>query len=334
MSDVSVDTLVVGELLDDQLHPTVPQLLSAANRVTTSPSCIALALPLSDGGLDATAEGLNVGRVIGMQHAAASEDAVDGVYALSVELVANLVATYQPRVVMFAKTDFGAIVSARIAARLNAALAADCIDLVTNPETSQIAVTRPVHGGSAIAVFEFAGDATNFITIRPGAFEPEDRTGAAPQVDIVDMSDVELGDATASLVETVTEAGEGIPLERAEVVVAGGRGLGGEQPFDQLRELCNLLGAALGASRAACDAGWIDHSHQIGLTGKSINPTTYVTVGISGASQHMAGCSSARNIVAIDKDAQANIFSHARFGVVGDWEKVLPAFIAAVGELE
>ena len=148
------------------------------------------------------------------------------------------------------------------------------------------------------------------------------------------MSVIEVSGAVPVLVETVLEESEGIPLEQADVVVSGGRGLGGPEPFDQLRELCGLLNAALGASRAACDAGWIDHSHQVGLTGKSISPTTYITVGISGASQHMAGCSSARNIVAIDKDREANIFSHARYGVVGDWAKVLPAFTAAVAELD
>ena len=94
-----------------------------------------------------------------------------------------------------------------------------------------------------------------------------------------------------------------------------------------------MLGGAVGASRAACDAGWIDHSHQVGLTGKSISPNLYITVGISGASQHMAGCSSSRNIVAINKDGDANIFKEARFGVVGDWEQVLPAFIATVRDL-
>ena len=150
----------------------------------------------------------------------------------------------------------------------------------------------------------------------------------------VDVSGVSVAGAVPVLVETVVEESEGIPLEQADIVVSGGRGLGGSEPFDNLRELCGLLGAALGASRAACDAGWIDHSHQVGLTGKNISPTTYITVGISGASQHMAGCSSARNIVAIDKDPEANIFSHARYGVVGDWAKVLPAFTAAVAELD
>jgi len=117
------------------------------------------------------------------------------------------------------------------------------------------------------------------------------------------------------------------------VVVSGGRGLGGPEPFAQLGELADLLGGAVGASRAACDAGWVDYSHQVGLTGKTITPSVYITVGISGASQHMAGCSGAKNIVAVNRDREANMFKEASYGVVGDWEKILSAFIETVREL-
>ena len=134
-------------------------------------------------------------------------------------------------------------------------------------------------------------------------------------------------------VETVESAGEGIRLEDATVVVSGGRGLGGPEPFQALGELAQLLGGPVGASRAACDAGWVDYGHQIGLTGKTITPNVYITVGISGASQHMAGCSGAKNIVAVNRDREANMFREASFGVVGDWQNVLPAFIETVREL-
>jgi len=123
-------------------------------------------------------------------------------------------------------------------------------------------------------------------------------------------------------------------LEDADFVLSGGRGLGGPEPFSVLADLAEVLGGAVGASRAACDAGWIDHSHQVGLTGKSVSPDVYIAVGISGASQHMAGCSSSRAIVAINKDGDSNIFKEARFGVVGDWEKILPSFLATVRELK
>ena len=135
------------------------------------------------------------------------------------------------------------------------------------------------------------------------------------------------------MLERVEEAGEGVRLENARVVVSGGRGLGGPEPFDSLRELANMLGGAVGASRAACDAGWVPSGYQVGLTGKTVTPDLYIAVGISGASQHMAGCSNSRTLVAINKDAGANIFKEARFGVAGDWQKVLPAFMEQLHEL-
>ena len=327
---MSGSVLIVGEVLDGALHPTVRQLLNAAERIGEEAS---LCLAVDEGFNDDLLDGLSVGNVILLKHTDAPADGVGGVYSLLTDLVCEAVRRLEPSVVLVSKTDAGSVVSARVAARFRAGLASDCIDLALNSE-GRMAVTRPVHGGSAMAVYEFGGDGLQVVSVRPGAFEPAPVSGRMPEVEQLDVSDLGVAGATPVLVETVVEESEGIPLEQADVVVSGGRGLGGPQPFEDLRELCGLLNAALGASRAACDAGWIDHSHQVGLTGKNISPTTYITVGISGASQHMAGCSSARNIVAIDKDREANIFSHARYGVVGDWAKVLPAFTAAVAELD
>ena len=127
---------------------------------------------------------------------------------------------------------------------------------------------------------------------------------------------------------------EGVPLQDADIVISGGRGLGGPEAFASLDELADLLGAAVGASRAACDAGWTDHERQVGLTGKTVTPTLYIAIGISGASQHMAGCSGSRNIVAINNDPEANIFRDARYGVIADWRQALPAFVATVRDLQ
>jgi electron transfer flavoprotein alpha subunit len=139
--------------------------------------------------------------------------------------------------------------------------------------------------------------------------------------------------AKSKVVGVVREEAEGIKLEDARIVVAGGRGLGGPEPFADLEELAKVLGAGIGASRAAVDSGWVPASWQIGLTGKTITPDLYITVAISGASQHIAGCSGAKVIVAINKDAEANIFKEARYGVIGDWKKVLTAFTETVREL-
>jgi electron transfer flavoprotein alpha subunit len=135
--------------------------------------------------------------------------------------------------------------------------------------------------------------------------------------------------AKIRIISTIKEETEGVKLEEARIVVAGGRGLGGPEGFRPLQELANALGAGIGASRAAVDSGWVPYSWQIGLTGKTITPDVYLTVGISGASQHIAGCSGAKCIVAINKDREANIFRYARYGIVGDWQKIIGAIIEA-----
>jgi electron transfer flavoprotein alpha subunit len=252
----------------------------------------------------------------------------DGIFERVTDDVAALVSSTAPDVVILNKTDFGSVVGARLAFRIDAAFAAECIEISNSGDS--VNVTRPVYGGSALAEYEIASSPA-ILTLRTGAYEPTSDTGT-PKVE--SFSSGVHAEQRASVSDTILEAREGIRLEDADVVVSGGRGLGGPEPFSVLADLASVLDGAVGASRAACDAGWIDHSQQIGLTGKSVSPNVYIAVGISGASQHMAGCSSARAIVAINKDGDSNIFKEARFGVVGDWEKVLPSFIETVRDLK
>ncbi len=191
---------------------------------------------------------------------------------------------------------------------------------------------RPVYGGNAVAVVS-CEYTPQMAAIRPKAYEPLD-ADTSRQGQVISFP-VELDDSQARsrVVDVVREEAAGIKLEDARVVVSGGRGLGGPDPFQELEELAKLLGGAVGASRAAVDAGWVPPSYQVGLTGKTITPDLYITVAISGASQHMAGCSGAKTIVAINRDAEANIFKEARYGVVGDWQQVIPALTEAVREL-
>jgi electron transfer flavoprotein alpha subunit len=195
-------------------------------------------------------------------------------------------------------------------------------------------LTKPVYGGSALA--EYAPEAPGaplLATLRPRAFAPAVREdgGAA---EVVPLAVPGPGpEPRARVVETVREVSEGPRLKTAPVVVSGGRGLGGPEHWHYVEELAAALGAAVGATRAVTDAGWVPSSLQVGLTGTTVTPDLYVALGISGAVQHIAGCSGARTIVAINRDPEANIFRYARYGVVGDLQQVLPAMIDRVREL-
>ena len=211
-------------------------------------------------------------------------------------------------------------------------LAQDCLDVRIDPEAKRLLADRPVYGGNAMATVACIDD-PQMAAIRPKVYEPlepdESRQGEVVPFPV----ELDASVARVKIVEVVKEEAEGIKLEDAGIVVAGGRGLGGPEPFQYLEELARVLGAGVGASRAAVDSGWVPVHWQIGLTGKAITPDLYITVGISGASQHMAGCSGAKVIVAINKDAEANIFKESRYGVVGDWQKVLPSFTETLRDL-
>ena len=218
-----------------------------------------------------------------------------------------------------------------LAFRLGTALASDCTALALDGD-GRLLATRPTYGGNADATVRCLGTPA-VASLRPGTVDALEadptRTGEVVAVD----AKIEATVVRTRSLERVEQAAEGLRLEDARVIVSGGRGLGGPEPFEQLEALATLLGGAVGASRAACDAGWVPTSYQVGLTGKTVTPELYIAVGISGASQHMAGCANAKAIVAINKDAGANIFKDARFGVTGDWAKVLPAFTEQLHEL-
>jgi|TARA_Y100000588_G_scaffold253413_1_gene267935 electron transfer flavoprotein alpha subunit len=313
--------LLVGECDDSgSLGQPALQAITAANRLTDPEITVVIV-----GDLPPSVSSLPVGLVLGIPKVDESDI---GIYEQATTDIFQIINRVHPDVVLFNKSDFGSLVAPRVAFRLGVVFASDCME-ISNVDGS-IVVTRPVFGGSALADFEVA-TTQSVITLRPGSFSASTETGN-PSVEEF-ISDVTV-DQRASVLDTIEESREGVRLEDANVIVSGGRGLGGPEPFSVLHDLANVLEGAVGASRAACDAGWIDHAYQVGLTGKSVTPDLYIAVGISGASQHMAGCSSSRAIVAINKDADSNIFKEARYGVVGDWEKVLPAFLSAVRDIK
>ncbi len=323
--------LVFGEMNPDGLGGVTGELLALARSLAADTGDeVTVALQSDSVGSEAEeAVALGADIVLKVESEILAEPQIDA-HLAAFEQVCRAV---DPGVALLGRTPLGRDVGPRLAFRIGAAVAQDCVEVSVNPDTGRILATRPVYGGSAISRVSFSGDGAQVVIVRPKTFEPLD-PDASRSGDVRDFP-VTLDESAirARLVDTVTQQAEGVRLEDASIVVSGGRGLGGPEPFQQLQSLSHLLGGALGASRAACDAGWIDHSHQVGLTGKTITPDLYITIGISGASQHMAGCSASKNIVAINRDEDANIFKSATFGVVGDWNRVLPSFIETVREL-
>jgi electron transfer flavoprotein alpha subunit len=236
-----------------------------------------------------------------------------------------------PSVVLFGQTMTGRDMAPRLAARLGTAVAMDCVELSLDGDKLQ--ATRPCYGGSARARYSINGT-PQIATLRAKVYDPP-APDESRQAEVVKQSaDVGEDAIRARVVSRRKEEVEGVRLEDAPVVVSGGRGLGGPEGFKPLEELAEVLGGAVGATRAVCDMGWYPVATQVGLTGKVVTPDLYIAVGISGASQHMAGISQVKNIVAINKDPEANIFQAARFGIVGDWKEVVPAFMEKVRELK
>ena len=232
-----------------------------------------------------------------------------------------------PAAVLLGSDIVGSELTPRLAARLGGSPMSDGVGL--RVVDGAIRVTRSAYGGKAEAVFELKRSPA-VVWVRARGFEPAPVTGTeAP----VTRSEIVLPAATTRIVDRHVDEREGIPLEEARVVVGGGRGLGGAEPFDDLRRLAGIMNAAVGASRSACDEGWVPPSFQIGQTGKKIAPEMYLAVAISGAAQHMLGVSDAKVICAVNTDREAPIFRSSHFGIVEDYRKVVPALIERLGEL-
>jgi electron transfer flavoprotein alpha subunit len=230
----------------------------------------------------------------------------------------------QPSILLFAGSSNGRDLAPRIAARLNVGVASDVNRLEWTGST--LRARRPMYSGKVFATVEVSGSPA-IATTRPNAFPAEEAGGAAAEVVDLNFTKVE---TKANVTETkVPEAGE-MSVAEADIIVSGGRGLKEAQNFSYIRDLAHALGGAVGASRATVDAGWIDHQHQVGQTGRVVSPNLYIAAGISGAIQHLAGMSSSKHIVAINKDPEAPIFRIADLGVVGDLFQILPALTEEV----
>jgi electron transfer flavoprotein alpha subunit len=241
---------------------------------------------------------------------------------------AKLAGELRPTLVLAGHTAAGADLAPRLAFRLGAGVATGCVAVAANGE--RIACTRACFGVNARETISFARGAA-IATVRPGVGSARD--DASREGEIVKL-DAPAPGTRVRVVHREREPASGMRLEDAKIVVAGGRGLEGLEGFAVIEALAGVLGAAVGASRVPCDLGWVPHSKQIGLTGKTVTPDLYFAVGISGAGHHLAGCGNARAIVAINTDPDAAIFREAKFGIVGDYRKIVPALTQALAELK
>ncbi|QAT49329.1 electron transfer flavoprotein subunit alpha/FixB family protein [Caproiciproducens sp. NJN-50] len=247
-----------------------------------------------------------------------------------VNALAHLLEKYAPTSMLIGATPNGRDLGPRLSCRLGTGLTADCTGLDIDEASGNIAWTRPAFGGNLMAVILCPDHRPQLGTVRPGVFKKPDACTGRAEVISEDFH-VPAAQIRTTLLKTIQEAaGEIVDLEGADIIVSGGRGVGGPEGFGVIRELADVLGATVGASRAAVDAGWISHSHQVGQTGKTVGPKLYVACGISGAIQHLAGMSSSDVIVAINKDFEAPIFGVADYGFVGNLFEVLPALTAEI----
>jgi len=236
------------------------------------------------------------------------------------KLVAQAVQERNADVLLMGATATGKDLGPRVAARLNAAMATDCTKVELDGDDLKLA--RPMYAGKVHATIRLTS-AVKVVTVRPNVYPAEE----APATAVAETQDVEVADFKTVVKEIISGAKGKLDVTEADIIVSGGRGMKGPENWHLIEGLAELLGAATGASRAAVDAGWRPHDEQVGQTGKTVSPSLYIAVGISGAIQHLAGMSSSKYIVAINKDADAPIFKVADYGIVADLFDVVPRMI-------
>ena len=322
--------MIFGEVAEGMLEPVTKELLSCSRKLAAELqeelSVVLMGDDLAEAAREATAFGAD--RVYVVDDPLLKDYQADAYLPVMEKVVKQTT----PRILLFGQTSIGQELAPRLAFRLGTVATTDCIEVAIDSESGLLRQTKPVYGGNVMAVIT-SEHYPQIASVRAKVYAPpEPDTSRQGEVISVEAG-LEPSAIRTRIVKIIPEVAEGIRLDEAAIVVAGGRGIGSNQGFEQLKELARLLKGAIGATRPPCDNGWVPDTAQIGLTGKIIAPDLYLAVALSGSSQHISGVSGAKSIVAINKDPEANIFQVARFGAVGDWKKVLPAFTARVREL-
>ncbi len=320
--------LVFGEIIEGKLAAVSTEALGIGRKLADSLGQELAAVIIGSGIGNVANQAISFGanKVYVIDNAMFANYTNDGFVGAMEKLNAKVA----PEIILMGQSSVGMDLSPRLAFRLGTATVLDCVNLTI--EGGKLQKTKPVYGGNAQAVY-VSETKPQMATIRAKAFEPNgpdtSRSGSVVNFDPgLDASAIR-----QKVVGRVKEEAEGIKLEDAQLVVCGGRGMGSAEAFGVLYDLAKVLNGAVGASRPPCDSGWVPANLQIGLTGKMVGPTVYIGVALSGSSQHQSGMSGSKNIIAINKDPEANIFGIAHYGVVGDYKKVVPAFKTKCKEL-
>jgi electron transfer flavoprotein alpha subunit len=320
--------LVFIEEREGRIKKTSLEALSAARKLadTLQESVAALRMGAGDASVNLAEYGAD--KIINAQSDLLSSYSSEGYSAV----VAQVAQKVQPRFLLGSASSMGRDLLPRVAAKLGVGLAQDCVEAHV-VDGQQLECVRPIYAGKAYARVRLLMTPA-MATLRPNVFSlgaPDAGRSAETEAFVPELTADQLH---AAVKETQKSAGQKIELTEASIIVSGGRGVKGPENFPLIQQLADTLGGAMGASRSAVDAGWIDHQHQVGQTGKTVSPTLYIACGISGAIQHLAGMSSSKYIVAINKDPEAPIFNVADYGIVGDLFDVVPVLTQAVKDLK
>lgn len=327
----SKGVVVVGEVADGSLSSIAAELLGKGKELAQALGEELIGVVLAGEEKDAPQEMIAYGadKVYLGEDAALAEYNSD----IYVTALANLCKEISPNILLMGHTIMGRDLAPRLAFRLETGLGTDCTNLSIDPDSRLLVQTRPVYGGNAQANVVVESARPQMATVRPKTMVPLERDDSRSGEIVSWQAGVDASVARTRVVDRVKAEAGGMKLEEAPVIISGGRGMGSSERFKDLEEAAGILNGLVGATRAACDSGFAPPSVQIGITGKVVSPDLYIAVALSGASQHMSGCLGSKVIVAINKDRDANVFKDSRYGVVGDFNEVLPSFMEKCREL-
>lgn len=320
--------MIYSNASSGKLPNNTKELIGAGNELAKQVDEILICVLLGDELEDASKEAIAYGAdlVLTVSDPTTKDGQVDAL----IQILEHAIKMLPPRIVLIGQND--ADLACRLSFRLHVGLSTDCIGLAIDPDSKSLVQTRTMYGGKALAKVGSC-QLPQIATLRPKAFSPkepnEHRGGEVRKLQIK----VNSSQLKTRVIQKESDDSE-VKVEDASIIVCGGRGLGGPEPFQTaLKDLADVLNGVVGASRPPADNGWVSKALHIGLTGKIVAPDLYFAIAVSGASQHIAGCSGAKTIVAINKDREANIFREADYGVVGSYEEVLPALTEKLKQL-